>query len=167
MLGLIINTNKLTVSIPFKYLKEVLDLLSSTPKRHCFKVSEAQKLTGNIVQLAEGANWVFHLLSHLYSSVAHVLSKNRKFLMESSHEFQDIVENLGTGAFSIHCTDLVRHTSLAMKQSEKRCTTPCTGIISTKKCAVTLNFSVISSNQIWILTGTFPLRTLFRIHHSL
>jgi hypothetical protein len=30
MLGLIINTNRLTVSIPAKYLQEVLDLLNST-----------------------------------------------------------------------------------------------------------------------------------------
>ena len=89
MLGLIIDTNKLTISIPYKYLKEVLDLLNSTwhPNRHCFKVSKAQKLTGNLVRLAEGANWVFHLLSHLYFSIVHELSKKRKFLMESSCEF--------------------------------------------------------------------------------
>ena len=69
MLGLIIDTNKLTISIPYKYLKEVLDLLNSTwhPNRHCFKVSKAQKLTGKLEWLVEGANWVFHLLFHIYS----------------------------------------------------------------------------------------------------
>jgi hypothetical protein len=48
MLGLIINTNRLTIAIPAKYLQEVLDLLNSTwhPNQCCFKVSEAQKLTG-------------------------------------------------------------------------------------------------------------------------
>jgi hypothetical protein len=30
MLGLIINTNRLTIAIPVKYLQEVLDLLNST-----------------------------------------------------------------------------------------------------------------------------------------
>jgi hypothetical protein len=30
MLGLIINTNRLTIAIPAKYLKEVLNLLNST-----------------------------------------------------------------------------------------------------------------------------------------
>jgi hypothetical protein len=30
MLGLIINTNRLTIAIPAKYLQEVLDLLNST-----------------------------------------------------------------------------------------------------------------------------------------
>jgi hypothetical protein len=49
MLGLIINTNRLTVAIPAKYLQEVLDLLNSTwhPNQRCFKVSEAQKLLEN------------------------------------------------------------------------------------------------------------------------
>jgi hypothetical protein len=43
MLGLIINTNRLTVAIPAKYLQEVLDLLNSTwhPNQRLFKVSEA------------------------------------------------------------------------------------------------------------------------------
>jgi hypothetical protein len=73
MLGLIINTNRLTVAIPPKYLQEVLKLLHSTwhPNWHCFKVSEAQKLTGKLARLAKGADRVFHLLSHLYSSIAY------------------------------------------------------------------------------------------------
>jgi hypothetical protein len=49
MLGLIIDTNKFTISIPYKYLNKVLDLLNLTwhPNWHCFKVSEAQKLLEN------------------------------------------------------------------------------------------------------------------------
>ncbi len=48
MLGLIINTNRLTVAIPAKYLQEVLDLLNSTwhPNQCHFKVSEARTLMG-------------------------------------------------------------------------------------------------------------------------
>ncbi len=93
MLGLIIDTNRLTVPIPPKYLQEVLELLNSTwhPNRRHFKVSEAQKLTGKLAHLAKGANWVFHLLSHLYLSIAYALSKNKRLLTESSAEFRDIV----------------------------------------------------------------------------
>ncbi len=89
MLGLIINTNRLTIAIPAKYLQEVLDLLNSTwhPDQRCFKVSEAQQLTGKLARLAKGANWVFHLLSHLHLSIAHALSKNKRLLTESSAEF--------------------------------------------------------------------------------
>jgi hypothetical protein len=95
-LGLIINTNKLTVAIPHEYLKEVHDLLNSTwhPNQRCFKVSEAQKLIGKLAPLAEGAYWVFHLLSHIYLSIAYALSKNKKILEESSCEFCAIVEAL-------------------------------------------------------------------------
>jgi hypothetical protein len=88
MLGLIIDTNRLTLAIPAKYLQEVLYLLNSTwhPNRRCFKVSEAQKLIGKLAHLAEGANWVFHLLSHLYLSITYALSEKKRPLTESSAE---------------------------------------------------------------------------------
>jgi hypothetical protein len=57
MLGLIINTNRLTVAIPFKYLQEILDLFNSTwhPNQHCFKVSEAQEHTGKVSTSCQGS----------------------------------------------------------------------------------------------------------------
>ncbi len=60
MLGIIINTNNLTVGIPPDYVAEVLDLISTTwhSHRHCFTVGEAQKLTGKLGYLMEGAHWV-------------------------------------------------------------------------------------------------------------
>jgi hypothetical protein len=84
-LGLIININWLTVAIPIKYLTKVHALLDSTwhPNSCCFKASEAKKLTGKLARLAEGANWGFHLLSHLYSSIAYALTENKRLLMES------------------------------------------------------------------------------------
>jgi hypothetical protein len=121
MLGLIIDTNRLTVAIPPKYLQEVLKLLNSTchPNRCCFKVSEAQKLTGKLAHLAKGANWVFHLLSHLYLSIAYALSKNKRFLTKSSAKFRDLIPAIRTNAFVTPCKDLARHTSFAMKRAEK------------------------------------------------
>jgi hypothetical protein len=120
-LGLIIDTNRLTVAIPIKYLTEVCALLDSTwhPNRRCFKVFEAQKLTGKLAHLAEGANWVFQLLSHLYSSIAYALAENKRLLMESSQEFRDIVLVIQTGAFFTSCKDLVWHTSFAMKRAAR------------------------------------------------
>ncbi len=89
MLGLIINSNRLTIAIPAEYLQEVLDLLNSTSHSNqcCFKVSEAQKLSGKLARLAKGANWVFHLLSLLYLSVAYALSESKRLLTESSADF--------------------------------------------------------------------------------
>jgi hypothetical protein len=120
-LGLIIDTNRLTIAIPAKYLQEVLDLLNSTwhPNRCCFKVSEVQTLTGKLAHLAKGANWVFHLLSYLYSSIAYALSENKRLLTESSAEFQDIVLAIQTNVFITPCKNLARHTSFAMKCAAK------------------------------------------------
>jgi hypothetical protein len=82
-------------------------------------VSEAQHLTGKLAHLAEGANWVFHLLSHLYLSIAYALSKNKRLLTKSSAEFQDIVLAIQTNAFVTPCKDLAQHTSFAMKHVAK------------------------------------------------
>ncbi len=82
-------------------------------------MSEAQKLTEKLAHLAKGANWVFHLLSHLYLSIAYALSKNKRLLTESSAEFHNIIRAIRTGAFVTPCKDLARHTSFAMKRSAK------------------------------------------------
>jgi hypothetical protein len=82
-------------------------------------VSEAQKLTGKLACLANGANQVFHLLSHLYLSIAYALYENKRLLTKSSAEFQDIVLAIQTNAFVTPCKDLAWHTSFAMKRAEK------------------------------------------------
>jgi hypothetical protein len=82
-------------------------------------VSEAQKLTGKLARLSKGANWVFHLLSHLYLSIAYALSKNKQLLTESSKVFCNIVLAIRTNAFVTPCKDLARHTSFAMKHAAK------------------------------------------------
>ncbi len=82
-------------------------------------MSEAQKLTGKLVSLSKGANWVFKLLSHLYLSIAYALSKNKRLLTESSAEFRDIILAIQTNAFVTLCKDIVRHTSFTMKHAAK------------------------------------------------
>jgi hypothetical protein len=82
-------------------------------------VSEVQTLTGKLVRLTKGANWVFHLLSHFYSSIAYTLSENKRLLTVSSAEFRDIVLAIQTNAFVTPCKDLARHTSFAMKRVAK------------------------------------------------
>ncbi len=121
VLGLIIDTNRLTVLIPLKYRTEVLALLDSTWHQHRrrFKVSEAQKSTGKLARLAESANWVFHLLSHLYSSIAYALSENKRFLSETSQEFRNMISIMQTNKSIVICKDLARLTSFAMKQAAK------------------------------------------------
>jgi hypothetical protein len=62
MLGLVIDTYQLTVGIPSNYMNKVLLLLNNTWRcgRKQFMVSEAQKLTGKLGDLAQDATWIFH-----------------------------------------------------------------------------------------------------------
>jgi hypothetical protein len=85
MLGLIIDTNNLTVGIPPDYIAEVINLINTTwhSHRRCFTVGEAQKLTGKLGHLAEGAHWVFYLLTHLYASIAYALTENKCLLADT------------------------------------------------------------------------------------
>ena len=119
MLGLIVDTTAMTVSLPEAYTSEVLDLLNSTwhPSRRSFTVQEAQTLTGKLGHIAEGAHWVFHLLTHLYASIALALANNKHFLQESSREFRDIVHSLRTGRFTCPASEQARHISFAMKRA--------------------------------------------------
>jgi hypothetical protein len=82
-------------------------------------VKEAQELTGKLRHLAKGANWVFHLLTHLCASIAYALSENKKILADSSPEFQTLIKSLRSGYFFCNIKDQTRHISFAIKRSTK------------------------------------------------
>ncbi len=105
MLGLIFDTNRMIVSVPDNYIQGVCLLIDSTwhTHRQRFTLKEAQELTGKLGHLAKGANWVFHLLTHLYASIAYALSENKRFLADSSPEFQTLIKSLRSGYFFLQC----------------------------------------------------------------
>ena len=84
ILGLILDTNQLTVAIPSSYADNVRAIINAYwhKNRRTFIVSEAQQLTGKLGHLAEGAPWVHHLMTHHYASVAYSLAENKRLLME-------------------------------------------------------------------------------------
>jgi hypothetical protein len=82
-------------------------------------VKEAQELTEKLGHLAEGAIWVFHLLTHLYASIAYALSDNKRILADSSPEFQTLIKSLRSGYFFCNVKDQIRHISFAIKRSAK------------------------------------------------
>ncbi len=122
MLGRIIDTNTLTVGIPPNYVKEVLDLINTTLHLHrcCFTIGEAQRLTGKLGHLAEGAQLVFHLLTHLYASIAYGLAKNKRLHLNSSPEFRSICLSLKTGNFPCLVKDQVKHINHAIKRAARQ-----------------------------------------------
>ncbi len=119
MLGLIIDRNNLMVGIPPDYVAEVLDLINTTWHSHhrCFTLGEAQKLTGKLGHLAEGAHWVFHLPMHLYASIAYALTKNKRLLADMSPNFHDIYLSLKNGTFPCSAKDQVKHINFAIKKA--------------------------------------------------
>jgi hypothetical protein len=114
MLGVIVDTNTMKVGIPPDYVAEVLDLINTTwhPHRRRFTVGEAQRLTGKLGHLAEGANWVFHLLTHLYASIAYALSENKRLFSDTSPEFRKFCLSLKTVSFPCLVKDQVNHINL-------------------------------------------------------
>jgi hypothetical protein len=121
MLGLVIDTNRMTISVPNDYIQSICLLINSTwhTHRQRFTVKEAQELTGKLGHLAEGANWVFHLLTHLYTSIAYALSENKKILADSSPEFQTLIKSLRSGYFFCNAKDQICHISFAIKRPAK------------------------------------------------
>jgi hypothetical protein len=119
MLGLIIGTNNLMVGIPPDYVTEVLTLINTTwhSHRRCFTAGKAQKLMGKLDHLAEGAHWVFHLLTHLYLSIVYALTENKHLLTDTSPQFCDICLSLKTGTFPCSAKDQVKHTNFPMKKA--------------------------------------------------
>jgi hypothetical protein len=121
MLGLLIDTNRMIVSIPGDYIQGVCLLIKSTwhTDYQQFTVKEAQELTGKLGHLAEGANWIFHLFTHLYASIAYALLEKNKFLSDSSPEFQSFIKSLRSVYFFCNVKDQIRRISFAIKRSEK------------------------------------------------
>lgn len=89
LLGLIFNSRTLTVGITDEYIAELRELIKTTwhKRRKSFHINELEILLGKCARLGEGANWVYHLLTHLYSSAAFALRKNEDFLGKRSPNF--------------------------------------------------------------------------------
>jgi hypothetical protein len=121
MLGLNLDTNKLIVAILGSYVSDVHNLINTTWHKNCqtFIVSEAQQLTGKLGHLTEGAPWAFHLLTHLYASIAYALAKNKQLLLESSQDICEVVQSFWTGSYPCSSKNQVWHISFALKKAAK------------------------------------------------
>jgi hypothetical protein len=121
VLGLIVDSHKLTVGISDEYLKQVRELLKIKwhPKRKFFRVSELQKLIGKLGRIGEGAPWIYKLMSHLYTSLAFSLKSNDTLLRESSSEFKALIHQIRQKQFIASNAILQREVCYAMKMAAK------------------------------------------------
>ncbi len=60
---------------------------------------------------------MFHLLTHLYASIAYALSENKHLLSDMSPDFRNICLSLKTGSFPCSVKDQVKHINFAMKRA--------------------------------------------------
>ncbi|KAL7526106.1 hypothetical protein ACHAXR_001323, partial [Thalassiosira sp. AJA248-18] len=95
-IGLVFNSRLLTVGITREYLAEVLQLLNDEWPIGFddFQLKSIVTLAGKLARLAEGAPWVFHLMSHIYSSIAHALRANEKFLLGENAQFKKLITSI-------------------------------------------------------------------------
>ena len=120
MLGIKVNTRRLTVGMPREYLDECLSLITNTfhAGRKKFTAQQGQKLVGKLARLGEGAPWVYHLMSHMYTSIAYALRENTKYLKEASNDFRKLVANIERHRFS-RKDNASKHVNFALKQLAK------------------------------------------------
>ena len=120
VLGLIINTDRMTLGITEEYLQQVRELLSKWDhKKQTFNVKSMQKLVGKLARLGEGAPWIYKLMSHLYTSLAVALRSNTELLKNSSVEFKALIKQIYSNDFHGNIPDHQRHINYAMKQAAR------------------------------------------------
>ena len=118
--GLYFCTRAMTVGITPEFRQKVIDLIRTSwhQKRKSFTVSEAEKLAGLLGWLGQGARWIFHLMVHVYSSIAFALRSNTAFLVGSSSTFRALIKNFKTRPFAKTDED-IREINFAIKTAAR------------------------------------------------
>jgi hypothetical protein len=120
ILGLIVDTIKMTVGVPNEFIQQVCNLLNAwDPDQRLFKVSNMQKLLGKLACLGKGAPWIYKLMSHLYNSFVFALKSNTELLKKSSSGFCELVKQIATKHFSGRQSDHQHHIYFAIKKAKK------------------------------------------------
>jgi hypothetical protein len=96
LLGLVFDTRAMTVGITDKYRREVLQLIESTwhMRREAFTVNEMELLVGKLGRIAQAFRPLYHLMPHLYASVAYALRKNDFYLASTSRRFRQMLKTI-------------------------------------------------------------------------
>jgi hypothetical protein len=120
ILGLVVETNKVTIGITDAYLQQVCKLLNNwDSKKHMFQVREMHKLVGKLARLGKGFPWIFKLMSHLNTSLVYTLKNNKKLLKNCSKEFRELINQIEQKHFFGNQTDLQCNVNFVMKRAAK------------------------------------------------
>ncbi len=93
VLGLEFNTRKMDVGPPPEFTARTVQLLDAFHAgRKSFCLKEMSVLVGHLNHLATTSRWMTHLMSHLYTSLAHALADNKAFELQTNKNFRDAVK---------------------------------------------------------------------------
>ena len=115
LLGLIVNTREMIVSISDEFCREVLALLTATwhCRRESFTVKELELLVGKLGRIAQAYRPFYFFMSNLYSSLAFALHENQAFLINTSKCFYALIKKNCVAADE-------REINFALSQSAKK-----------------------------------------------
>ena len=92
LLGFQFNSRRMTVGLTDKYRAELLDLLFNTwhRGRESFTVKEIEKLIGKLNRAGQTLRAIYHLMSHIYASVAYAMRENQHYLETHMGKFRAV-----------------------------------------------------------------------------
>jgi len=94
LLGLLVNTREMAVSVSDEFCREVLALLTATwhCHRESFTVKELELLVSKLGRITQAYRPFYFFMSHLYSSLAIALHENQAFLINTSKRFLALIK---------------------------------------------------------------------------
>ena len=98
LLGILFNTRDMTVSTTQEYRQSTCDLLDSTWHEHreAFTVKEMEILVGKLNRIGQTYRPIYHLMPHLYASVAYAIRGNTNFLASTNKQYRTLIKRAKT-----------------------------------------------------------------------
>lgn len=122
LIGLVWDSRQLTVGMTREYLDQILDILNTDwpEDAEFFELRSIVILAGKLARLAEAASWVFHLMPHIYSSIAYALRSHETFLLGECNTFIDLIKKIKNLRFFPSENDDVDHLNFYIRKAAKR-----------------------------------------------
>ena len=116
LLGLKFDSRAMTVGITPKFRADTLSLLKSSwhQARQSFSIHEMEVTVGKLGRIGQSFRPLYHLMPHLYASVAYALRQNKSYLSNTSKEFRELVRR---AKISPSTDDDKRDVSFALQKS--------------------------------------------------
>lgn len=102
VLGVIINTRKMTVETPPSYVRRTVINLQQHwhEQRKSFTLKDIETLAGELCHISNTAPWLSHLLSHIYTSITAALKQSESHLVSTNKDFRQMLNKLKQHTFS-------------------------------------------------------------------